>query len=344
MQLTVAAIAQRLQGKLEGDGELLISSLSGIREAQPGQLSFIINPRYAPAAANTKASAVIVGEDWQRPCPATLIRVRNPDKAFAEVAQWFAPPPILFPPGIHPSASIAPDAQLGPEIFIGPHCVVEAGAAIGARSILVAGCYIGAHTIIGEDCKFYPQVSVREYARIGNRVIIHNGAVIGSDGFGYTQEGAQRRKIPQIGIVVIGDDVEIGANVTIDRARFGQTRIGHGVKIDNLVQIAHNVVIGDNSVLVAQVGISGSTAIGERTVLAGQVGVTGHLVIGSDVIVGAQSGVSKDVPSGTFVWGSPAAPYNKATKLIAHISRLPELKAKVAALEERLAKLEQKES
>ncbi len=342
MKLTVAEIAQRINGSVEGNGETVITGLSGIREAQPGHLTFIANPRYAAAAASTKASAVIVSKDWNRPCSATLIRTTSPDKAFAEVAQWFTPPPIVFKPGIHPTAVIADKAQLGKDVFVGPYCVVEPDVKIGDRCVLVAACYIGHGTVIGDDCKFYPHVTLREYIRIGSRVIIHNGVVIGSDGFGYIQEGVIRKKIPQIGIVVIGHDVEIGANATIDRARFGQTRIGNGVKIDNLVQIAHNVIIGDNSVVIAQVGISGSTCIGERTILAGQVGITGHLMIGSDVIAGAQAGITKDIPNGTFVLGSPAYPYDKATKIFAHMARLPELKAKVAALEERLVKLEQK--
>ncbi len=342
MKLTVAQIAERIKGRVEGNGAAEISSLAGIREAQPGQLAFIASPRYAAAAGATQATAVIVAEDWSRPCSASLIRVKNPDQAFAEIAQWFAPPPIAFPPGIHPSAVVAAGARLGKDVYLGPHCVVEPGAKIGDRCVLVAACYVGHGASLGEDTKLYPHVTLREYVQIGRRAIIHNGAVIGSDGFGYVQEGARRRKIPQIGIVVVGDDVEIGANVTVDRARFGQTRIGNGVKIDNLVQIAHNVIIGDNAVVVAQVGISGSTSIGERTILAGQVGIAGHLVIGADVIAGAQAGISKDIPAGTFVLGSPAYPYDKATKIFAHIARLPELKAKIAAMEERLAKLEPK--
>lgn len=342
MKLTVAEIAKRLKGVVEGDGAAEISSLAGVREAQPGQIAYIAAPRYAIAAAATRATAVIVAEDWSRPCPTTLIRVKNPEKAFAEAAGWFAPPPIAYPPGIHPTAIIAGNARLGREVHIGPYCIVEPGATIGDRCILVAACYVGHGAILGDDCKLYPQVTLREYVRIGRRAIIHNGVVIGSDGFGYVQEGAVRKKIPQIGIVVIGDDVEIGANTTIDRARFGQTRIGNGVKIDNLVQVAHNVIIGDNSVLCGLVGVSGSTSIGERTILAGQTGVAGHLVIGSDVIAGAQSGITKDIPPGTFVIGAPAYPHDKAARIIAHTARLPELKEKVAALEERLSKLEQK--
>ena len=340
-QLSVAEIAGRLQGKIEGNPQAVITGLAGIREAGEGDLSFVANSRYMTLAEATKATAVIVAEDWQKPCPATLIRVKNPDKAFAEAAQWLAPPPVNFMPGIHPTAIIAPAAKIGRNVFIGPYCVIEPDVVIGDRSVIYAGCYIGHGSLIGEDCKFYPQVTIREYARIGNRVIIHNGSVIGSDGFGYVQEGAVRKKIPQIGIVAIGDDVEIGANVTIDRARFGQTRIGNGVKMDNLVQIAHNVVIGDNCVIVAQVGISGSTTIGERTILAGQVGVVGHLEIGSDVIVGAQAGVSKDVPPGIYVTGSPAILHEKFLKTRAHIMRLPALKDKITLMEERLSKLEQ---
>lgn len=342
MNLTVEKIAKHINGTVEGNGKIVITGLSGIREAQHGHLAFIANPRYTIAAASTKASAVIVSGDWNRPCSATLIRAKNPDKAFADIAQWFAPAAINFKPGIHPTAVIASDAELGKDVFIGPHCVIEPGVKIGNRCILVAACYIGHGSIIEDDCKFYPNVTFREHTQVGCRCIIHNGTVIGSDGFGYTQEGVIRKKIPQIGTVVIGHDVEIGANVAVDRARFGQTRIGNGVKIDNLVQIAHNVVIGNNCVVIAQVGISGSTAIGERTILAGQVGIAGHLVIGSDVIAGAQAGISKDIPNGTFVLGSPAHPYDKATKIFAHTARLPELKAKIATLEERLAKLEQK--
>ncbi|MBI2438670.1 MAG: UDP-3-O-(3-hydroxymyristoyl)glucosamine N-acyltransferase [Lentisphaerae bacterium] len=341
MTLSVAEIARRLGAQVEGNAQAPILRLAGIREAMEGDLSFVATPHYAGVAATTRATAVIVNEDWNRPCSATLIRVKNADKAFAEAAQWFAPPAIVFPPGIHPTAIVAQDAKLGSDIFLGPYCIVEPGASIGDRSVICAHCYIGHGTIIGDDCKLYPHVSIREYTRLGSRVIIHNGAVIGSDGFGYVQEGAIRKKIPQIGIVVIGNDVEIGANVAIDRARFGQTRIGNGVKMDNLIQIAHNVIIGDNCVIVAQAGISGSTMIGDRTIIAGQAGIVGHLVLGSDVIVAAQSGVTKDIPAGTFVFGAPAMPYEKFTKLHAHLMRLPALKEKLSALEARLAKLEQ---
>lgn len=338
--MTAGEIARRLKADIEGDGQVEIAGLAGIREARPDQLSFIADTRYAAAATATKAGAVIVARNWDRPCSATLIRIDKPDKAFAIVAQWFAPPPPPPLQGIHPSAVIAADAELGSDVAVGPFCVIESGAKIGDRSTICAGCYIGHGVSIGAESRLYPQVSIREYCRIGDRCIIHNGTVIGSDGFGYVQEGAIHRKIPQIGIVVIGDDVEIGANVTIDRARFGQTRIGNGVKIDNLVQIAHNVIIGDNAVIIAQVGISGSSSIGDRTILAGQVGIAGHLTIGSDVMIGAQSGVNKSIPSKSFMFGSPALPYKKTVKIHAMTMRLPDMKEKITSLEHRLDQIE----
>jgi len=340
MTLTLEEIARRLKGRIEGDAQAAVSRLSGIREAEPGDLTFVASPKYASDAANTRATAVIVSEDWTRPCAAALVRVANPEKAFDEVSRWFAPPPITYAPGVHPLAVIAPSAVLGKDVHIGPFCVVEPGARIGDRTVLVASNYVGAQVKLGADCLLYPQVTLREYCVLGDRVILHNGTVIGSDGFGYVQEGAARIKVPQTGIVEIGNDVELGANVTVDRARFGRTRIGCGVKVDNLVQIAHNVTIGDHSVIVSQVGISGSASIGQRTILAGQVGVAGHVTIGDDVVVGAQSGVPKDIPSKSFVLGSPAIPHDRFAKNHAMIMRMPLWREKVSALEARLAKLE----
>jgi UDP-3-O-[3-hydroxymyristoyl] glucosamine N-acyltransferase len=233
--------------------------------------------------------------------------------------------------------------MLGRDVSVGPHCVLESGVKVGDRSILYAGCYLGHGVTIGSDTKLYPHVTVREYCQIGSRNIIHSGTVVGSDGFGYTvDEKGVRTKIPQIGIVVIGDDVEIGANVTVDRARFGKTCIGNGVKIDNLVQIAHNVVIGEHAVIVAQVGIAGSAEIGAHSVLAGQAGVAGHVTVGEWVVVGGQAAVTKDVPPKMFVSGYPAMPHEKATRIHAHVMRLPQLKERVIELEKRLQALEQK--
>ena len=341
MSLTVAEIAARLEASFEGDGSLEIREVAGIRQAQTGMISFVANPRYAPEVAKTKASAVVVDKTWNRPCSAALIRVDNPDAAFAKVAEWFAPPPVIYPVGVHPSAYVAEGVELGERVSIGPQCVVEAGSKIGNDTVLVGSCYVGQGVTIGSKSLLYPCVSVREYARIGDRVIIHNGTVIGSDGFGYSvDEKGVRTKIPQIGTVEIGNDAEIGANTCIDRARFGVTRIGCGVKVDNLVQIAHNVTIGDHSVVISQVGIAGSATIGKHAILAGQAGIAGHIVVGDGAIVGGQSAVTKSVPAKTFVSGYPAMPHEKATRLNAHIRSLPTLKDRVRKLEERVDTLD----
>lgn len=338
--MTVAQIAERVGGSVEGDGRVSIAGLAGLQEAKPGDLSFLANPRYGRLMIITQASAVVVSRDWTGACPAALIRVENPDEAFVRAACLLAPPPPAAAPGIHPSAIVAPGVELGADVSIGPYCVIERGARIGARCIIGAGCYLGEGTVLGENCRLYPHVSTREYTRIGARAIIHNGAVIGSDGFGYFQKGRKWEKIPQVGVVEIGDDVEIGANATIDRARFGKTVIGNGVKIDNLVQIAHNCRIGDNTALAAQVGIAGSATVGANVQLGGQAGVVGHLTVGDFSVVGGQAGVTKDVPPRTFVSGYPAMPHEKAKEIHAHVMRLPALKERVAEMERRLARLE----
>jgi len=339
-ELTVAEIAGRLKGEWEGDGEARIRSVAGVREAESGDLTFVADARYAGAAAETRASAVIVRRDWQAACPAALIRVAQPGAAFAEAVGWFAPAPVRFEPGTHATAVVAPDARIGEGVTVGPYCVVEPGVSVGAHTVLGAFCYLGHGVRIGCDCRLHPHVSVREYCRIGDRALIHNGAVIGSDGFGFMEEGGRREKVPQTGIVVIGDDVEIGANTTIDRARFGRTRIGDGVKLDNLVQVAHNVVLGDHTVAAAQTGFAGSAIIGAQSMFGGQAGVSGHITIGERVVVGAQAGVTKSVAPDSFVSGYPATSHDKARKIHAHVMRLPALKARVAELEARIKALE----
>lgn len=343
--MTVADLARRLGAECDGDGSAVVRGVAGIREAQPGDVTFVANMRYAAEVARTRAAAVIVARGWDRPSAAPLLRVENPDAAFAEAAALFAPPPPPDPEGIHPTAVMAPDAELGREVRVGPFVVIESGARIGDRTVLMAHAVVGHGVEIGPDCRIYPHVSIRERCRIGARVILHNGAVIGSDGFGYIADNdGVRRKIPQLGIVVIGDDAELGANVTVDRARFGKTVIGRGVKIDNLVQIAHNVVIGDHSVIVAQVGIAGSTTIGSRVILAGQVGVSGHLEIGDGAVVGAQAGVSKDVPAGAVMLGAPAIPMDRFKRIHAYTMRLPELRAQLEQLARRVEALEVRQS
>jgi UDP-3-O-[3-hydroxymyristoyl] glucosamine N-acyltransferase len=243
-------------------------------------------------------------------------------------------------PGTHPSAIVAPDAFIAADASIGPYVVIESGASIGARTVLGAGCYVGAGARLGEEVLLYPRVTVREECVLGDRVIVHSGTVIGSDGFGFVRDGDVYRKLPQIGTVEIGDDVEIGANVTIDRATTGATRVGAGSKIDNLVQIAHNVQIGKSCIIVAQVGISGSTVLGDHVVLAGQVGVVGHIEIGDGATVGAQSGVSKSVKAGERMFGTPAMPLRQAKRIEASIRNLPELIQTVRALKRRVEELE----
>jgi UDP-3-O-[3-hydroxymyristoyl] glucosamine N-acyltransferase len=327
---------------VEGDADGAITGVAGLKEAGAGELSFLANPKYAPAVAACRATAVIVGPSFQGSCRCALIRVEDPDKAFTQAVMLLSPKQVRFVPGVHPTAVIADDAKIGADVCVGPHCVVESGATVGARTILGAGCYIGHGCRIGDDCRFHPHVSLREYVRVGNRCIVHNGAVIGSDGFGYFMQGDAWVKIPQVGVVEIGDDVEIGANTTIDRARFGRTVIGNGVKLDNLVQIAHNVRVGEHTAMAAQTGISGSTIVGRRVQMGGQVGVAGHLSVGDGAVVLAQSGVTKDVPAGARLMGFPAAPQDKAAKLHAHVARLPELKARVAWMESRLSEIEKR--
>lgn len=342
MSLTVGDIALKLNGKVQGDDSVTIKSVASLKQAEKGDVAFLGNPRYLPDMAKTRASAVLVNEDWQGETAVTLIRVKSADAAFAQVAAWLARPAITHKPGIHPTAVIAADAKIGKDVTIGPHCVIESGAVIGAGTVLVAQCYIGHFCEIGKNGLLYPQVSLREYCKVGERVILHNGAVIGSDGFGYVKDGTHWKKIPQVGIVVLGDDVEIGANTTIDRARFGETRVGNGTKLDNLIQVAHNVTIGEDTAIAAQVGMAGSCHIGSRVQLGGQVGVAGHIEIGDDVMVMAQSGLSKDVPPSSILLGSPAMPVREAKKLHAHAMRLPELKQKVAELEARMNTMEAK--
>jgi len=341
--LTAAEIAEKVGGEVDGDPSVVVRGVAGIREASPGEASFIAGRRYAKYAAGTRASVVLVPSDWKGECPATLIRVQDPEAAFSRLAEIFAPPATVPEPGVHSTALIAPDAVLGENVSIGPYVVIESGARIGDNTAIMAFGYVGRGVVVGKACRFYPHVSIREWVRIGDRVIIHNGTVIGSDGFGYrVDEKGVRHKIPQTGIVIIGNDVEIGANVTVDRARYGATRIGNGVKIDNLVQIAHNVLIGDHAVIVAQAGIAGSSVIGSRAILAGQAGISGHLTVGEGAIVGGQAGVTKDVPPGTFVSGYPAAPHEKATRIQALVHRLPELRERISRLESRLAELERR--
>jgi UDP-3-O-[3-hydroxymyristoyl] glucosamine N-acyltransferase len=335
MAFTLQELAMLCGGGLIGDPTLQITGAASLGEATPGEISFFVNRKYIQLLRKTRASAIFVSPDFSEPVNAAQVRVSNPAKAFEQVVLKFAPRPVTFAPGIHPSAIVDPSVQLGERVSIQPLAVIEAATIIGDDTIVGAGSYIGHETVIGSACHIYPRVTIRERSKIGSRVIIHSGAVIGADGFGFEMVDGRHQKIQQLGIVQIDDDVEIGANTTVDRARFGRTWIQQGVKIDNLVHIAHNVVIGKNSVIVAQSGISGSTRVGERVMMGGQVGIVGHLEIGDGTAIGAQSGISKSTPGGVW-FGSPAVPLAEAKQQIAWVHRLGKLFARVKAIEKKL--------
>ncbi|HEU0209883.1 MAG TPA: UDP-3-O-(3-hydroxymyristoyl)glucosamine N-acyltransferase [Candidatus Udaeobacter sp.] len=335
MTFTLEELAKLSGGELVGDPALKITGAASLGEATQGEISFFTNRKYIGLLRKTRASAIFVSPDFAEPINVAQLRVANPTKAFEQIVLKFAPKPVTFAPGIHPTAVVDPRAQLGERVSIQPLTVIEAGAKIGDDTIIDAGSYVGHESVIGSACHIYPHVTIRERTRIGSRVIIHSGAVIGADGFGFEMVDGRHEKIQQLGIVQIDDDVEIGANTTVDRARFGRTWIQQGVKIDNLVQIAHNVVIGRNSVIVAQTGISGSTRVGERVMMGGQVGIVGHLEIAEGSMIGAQSGISRNLPGGVW-FGSPAVPMAEARKQIAWIHRLGKLFARVKAIEKEL--------
>ena len=339
MKVTLEAVARAIDGTVVGDGSVEITGVAGIREAREGEITFLANPKYEPYLELTRASAVIVSEN-HRHTQKPLIQNPNPYLAYLKAVRFFAGDRERPCPGVHPTAVVAPGVSVGPEAFLGAHVVIEPGATIGARAVIHAGSYVGARSKVGDDVLLYPRVTIREECTLGDRVIVHSGTVIGSDGFGFVRDGDVYRKLPQVGTVEVGDDVEIGANVTIDRATTGTTRIGSGSKIDNLVQIAHNVQIGRNCIIVAQVGISGSTILGDDVVLAGQVGIVGHIEIGDGAVVGAQSGVSKSVKPGEKMFGYPAMPLRQAKRIEASLRNLPELIQTVRLLKRRVEELE----
>ncbi|MBI5773948.1 MAG: UDP-3-O-(3-hydroxymyristoyl)glucosamine N-acyltransferase [Verrucomicrobia bacterium] len=342
MPITAAEIAAKLQGEISGDGSVQLTGFAPANAAKAGDLTFAENEQYFTAAEQSAASAILVGDGFTS-ARKTLIRVKNARVAFAKVLPLFFPEPA-FAPGIHPTAVVAASAQVDATAHVGPHCVVGAGVKIGPRAVLRGGNHVGDNSTLGEDTQLFPNVTVYPGSQIGRRVRIHAGSVIGSDGFGYVFDAGAHRKVPQIGGVLIGDDVEIGANVTIDRGALGPTVIGKGTKIDNLVQIAHNVVIGEHCILCAQVGISGSTKIGNYTTLAGQVGLAGHLKIGSQVTIAGQSGVMHSIPDGEKWLGSPAQPDKRMKRQLLAAQQLPELLKRVAALEKELGKKVPKKS
>jgi len=336
---TVSELAALVGGEVVGDGATVIRGVAGIREAMPGDITFLANSRYESYLLETRASAVICSRMPQHGS-LPLLQVDNPYLAFQRIVRVFRPGPRGPDPGVHPSAVVAPEAELGDGVSVGAHCVVEREAKIGPRSVLMAGCYVGERVTIGEDSLFYPRVTVREECHIGARCTVHPGVVVGSDGFGFALDSGRYHKIPQVGNVIIGDDVEIGANTTIDRATTDSTRIGDGSKIDNLVQIGHNVVIGRHCIIVAQVGISGSTELEDYVTVGGQAGLAGHIKIGTRAMVGGQSGVTKSVAPEGIVIGYPAVAQGVFKRIHAFVQRLPQLFQRTKELEQRVAKLE----
>ena len=328
-------LAARIGCTVRGDGEVEIRRVAGILEAGPGDLTFVANPRYAAHLSTTRASAVIVRPEVQAALPSLLSE--HPYLAMAQSATLLHPQPAPAP-GVHPSAQVDATAVLGEGVHVGALAVVGPRARVGARSVLHPHVVLYADVRVGEDCLLHSGVQVREGCRLGDRVIVQNGAVVGADGFGFARDGSGRYvKIPHVGTVEIEDDVEIGALTAIDRASFGLTRVGRGTKIDNLVQVGHSVVIGEDTVLAGQVGIAGSTRLGKRVTLAGQVGVAGHLEIGDDVTATGQTGIPHSLEAGALVSGYPAIDNRAWLKSTAVFARLPELHRRLRELERKLA-------
>jgi UDP-3-O-[3-hydroxymyristoyl] glucosamine N-acyltransferase len=340
--VTLRELADRLGCRLDGDGGVEITRVAGLEAARPGDVTFFSNPKYARALRETKASAVILAEDAPA-APVAMLRSPHPYRSFAQALDVLSPaaPPR---PGVHPTAVIGRDVALGDGVSVGPFVVVDDGARLGDRVVVRAHTVIGAGASIGDDSIVHARVSIREGCALGRRVVVQDGAVIGSDGYGFvTDDTGRHHKIPQRAAVVIEDDVEIGANTTIDRPAVGETRIGAGTKIDNLVQVAHGVRVGRDVLLAAQVGIAGSSTVGDRVILAGQVGVAGHLTIGDGVRATAQTGIPNSVEAGALVSGYPAIDNRDWLKASAVFRRLPELKKQLHALAARLEALESRE-
>jgi UDP-3-O-[3-hydroxymyristoyl] glucosamine N-acyltransferase len=339
---TLGRLAEALGATLEGDAARVVTGVAPLESAGPAQVSFLSDRKYQRLAESTRAGALVVPRDATG-LRCALLRVDSPQAALITLLRLFHPEPPTTP-GIHPTAAVAAGARVAPTAAVGPHTVIEAGAVIGARSRIGALCFVGAGAVIGEDVLLYPRAVVRDGVRIGHRVIVHPGAVLGADGFGYAFDGSAHRKIPQVGGLRVEDDVEIGANTTIDRGTLGDTVIGRGTKIDNLVQVGHNCEVGEHVILVSQVGISGSCRIGSRAILAGQVGIADHVTVGEGAILTAKSGVPSDIPAGEVWTGIPSRPSAAARRIWAAEAMLPELIKKVRALEKRLRALEERRS
>lgn len=332
---TLAELARRVGGEVVGDGGLVVQGIRALEQAGPEHLSFYHNRRYLEAARASAAGALLVADAAPFAGRTLLVR-REPYLALAELLELFHPP-VRPPAGVHPSAVVAASARLGEGVSVGPHVTIGENAVIGEGAVLGAGCVVGDGVEVGADTVVHPNVVIEPGCRVGARCILHAGVVIGSDGYGFATVGGVHRKVPQVGIAVIEDDVEMGANCTVDRATLGETRIGRGSKLDNLVHVGHNVQVGEHCLLVAQVGISGSTRLGHHVVMAGQSGAVGHIRIGDGTVVTAKTGVTEDTPAGAMVSGFPSRPHRQWLKAQANLYALEELRQAVKRLEASLS-------
>lgn len=333
MELTLGQIARLVNGTVQGDENLVISDVAEIQHAQAGQITFLANPKYAKYVATTAAAAIIVAEDTSVVYP-NLVRVKNPNYAFALLIAQFRPELPRPAPAIHPTAVIADDVILGRNVYIGPHVVIENGAMIGDEVVLYGNDYIGTAANIGPGTIIFPHVTIYHRCIVGARCRLHAGVVIGSEGFGFVRIEKGIEKIPQAGRVIIGDEVEIGANTTVDRGTLSDTVIGRGTKLDNLIQIGHNVKIGEYCFMAAQSGVAGSAVIEDGVTIGGQVGIAGHLRVGRGAMIAAQSGITKDVAPGAIMLGSPAQERTKFVADVAALHAIPDLKERLKKLEE----------
>lgn len=338
-EFTLSKLAEKCSGEVVGNGDVIIRGTAKLETAGEGDIAFLTNPRYKDSLKDTRATAVIIDKKIQVESPIPTIRAEDAYYWFLQFFLLFNPPQKLIEPGVHPTAVVDSSAKLGDEVAVGAGVVIGKKVSIGRGTRILPGGVVMDGVSIGEDCLLYPLVSVRENCSIGSRVIIHNGAVIGSDGFGFAPQGGVFHKIPQVGRVIIEDDVEIGANCTLDRGSLGDTIVRRGAKLDNLVHLAHNVEVGESTVMAAQAGISGSTKIGHHVMVGGQVGTVGHIRIGDFAQIGAQSGVSKNVPEKEIVFGYPARPIMRTKRIEAVINQLPELMKRIRELEKEVEKL-----
>jgi UDP-3-O-[3-hydroxymyristoyl] glucosamine N-acyltransferase len=341
MNCTLQEIATLVRGRVVGDGSIRITGVNGVREAQPGDLAFLYDPRYAGFLAASRAAAVVV-QPGVSAAGKPVIEVEKPQEAMVAVLRLVDRELQTEHGGIHPSAVLGESVQLGAGVSIGPNVVISAGTGLGPGAVIRANSYVGERCVIGPQTIVNPNVTIMARCEIGSRCIIHSGAVIGSDGFGFVRQGDEQIKVPQVGTVVIEDDVEIGANTCVDRATMGVTRIGQGTKIDNLVQIGHNVQLGRSCIVCGNAGIAGSAVLNDKVTIGAGAGIKDHIEIGAGAVVAAYSGVTKSVPPGTVVFGYPAVEYERNRRMHAALRQLPDTLRRVRELEQRLQQLEGK--